>query len=144
MDLIQNGNRQLLEEQKEGLSVKSKGNNKMKKEKKIQLNGNDFLILYNSSETDLNQINKMNCGQLISVLLKPNPILTEHKGIETFESAQRKLLIEIKNIINANISFYKNFSIEYIFNRLSLDLYREFSDTYLETMQAYLKIEMKD
>tara|TARA_Y100000385_G_scaffold131542_1_gene136839 strand:+ start:953 stop:1297 length:345 start_codon:yes stop_codon:yes gene_type:complete len=114
-----------LEEQKEGLSVKSKGNNKMKKEKKIQLNGNDFLILYNSNETDLNQINKMNCGQLISVLLKPNPMLTEQKGIETFESAQRELLLEIKNIITANISFYKNFSIEYIFNRLSLDLYRE-------------------
>ena len=116
----------------------------MKKEKKIQLNVNDFLILYNSNETDLNQINKMNCGQLISVLLKPNPMLTEQKGIETFESAQRELLLEIKNIITANISFYKNFSIEYIFNRLSLDLYREYSDTYLETMQAYLKIEIKD
>lgn len=114
----------------------------MKKEKKIPIIDNDFLILYNSNETDLNQVNKKNCGQLISVLLKPKQILTEQKGIEIFESAERKLLSEIKKIITANISFYKNFSIKYTFNRLSLDLYRGTSNTFLETLQAYLKIEM--
>ena len=116
----------------------------MRKMRKIHLNDNDFIIEYNSNKTDLTQINKMNCGELIWVLLEPKKQLKEHKGIEAFKLAENELFREIKNIINDNISFYKNFNIEYTFNRKSLDLYREFPNIFLEKMHAYLKIEMKD
>ena len=85
----------------------------------------------------------MNCGELIWVLLELKQQLKEHKGIEAFNLAENKLFSEIKNIIDDNISFYKNFNIEYTFNRKSLDLYRKFPNIFLEKMHAYLKIEIK-
>ena len=116
----------------------------MKNQKEIHINGYDFIIEYNTPETDLEQINKTNCGQLICVLLKPRQKLTEHQGIEIFELAEGELLSEIKNIVDDNIEFYKNFNIEYTFNSPSSSLNREFSNTYIISMQVYLKIEMMD
>lgn len=112
--------------------------------KKIHLNGNDFIIQYNSCETDLGQINEVNCGELIWVLLEPKQQLKEHKGIKAFNLAESKLLTEIKKIIHDNISFYKNFNIEYTFNRRSSLLYKKLSNIFVVNMHVYLKIEMKD
>lgn len=116
----------------------------MKNQKEININGYDFIIEYNTPETDLEKINKTNCGQLIWVLLKPKKKLTEHQGIEVFELAERELLNEIKSIVSNNNEFYKNFKIEYTFNRRSSSLYREFTNTFIISMQVYLKIEMKE
>ncbi len=115
----------------------------MKKQKEIHIKGYGFIIEYNTQETDLNQIDEINCGQLIWVLLKPAKKLTERQGIEVFELAERDLLNEIKSIVDDNIEFYKNFNIEYTFNRRSSSLYRELTNTFIISMQVYLKIEMK-
>jgi len=117
---------------------------KMKNQKEIHINGYNFIIEYNTPETDLERINRTNCGQLIWVLLKPKQKLTEHQGIEIFELAERELLNEIKSIVDDNIQFYESFNIEYTFNRRSSSLYREFTNTYIISMQVYLKIEMKE
>ncbi|MGS2726528.1 hypothetical protein ACU8DI_07950 [Psychroserpens sp. BH13MA-6] len=115
----------------------------MKNQIETHICGHDLIIGYNTPETDLNQINETNCGQLIWVLLKPKQKFTERQGIEVFELAESKLLNEIKSIVSDNIEFYKNFKIEYTFNRRSCSLYKEFSNTFISSMQVYLKIEMK-
>jgi len=118
----------------------------MKQQKDISIDGHNFMLLYNDEETNVSDINSLNCSNLIWVEYTPplKEYISEEQGDIIFDKYESYLIEEIRKVINENQSFYDNFVVNYDFFSNDSSLDNHLGRTPLIKKDRHLNIRLKE